>query len=397
MAASSSRLAILALSLTYALYFGQLGVINPYLGVFLDGRGFTSAEIGELFAVITLARIIGPSLWAGVADRSGKILFILRLGSALTVLSFIGVFWAYSFWTLTLVMGLMMMFWTAVLPQLEVLTLQTIEGDSKRYGRIRLWGSIGFIVLTVIVGKALDFFSTDAPIYASMLVLIGLFISSLALTQPQNTVSKASASLRIMPFLRDRVALLFLLSNGLLQLSFGAYYGFFALYMRDLGYSGMQTGLLIALGVVVEVGIFLVAQRLIARFGVWRLMVFCLLATGARWLALGTLADIFWLVFFSQFIHALSFGLNHSTSMHFIHHYFPPQIQGRIQAAYVSLAFGLGGAIGNYVSGRLWDQGTGATLTFAVAAACATVGGLVLLLVSPRQMAGKVDIPAAKA
>ena len=101
MAASSSRFAIIALGLTYALYFGQLGVITPYLGVFLDGRGFTSVEIGELFAVITLARIIGPSLWAGVADRTGKILFILRLGSGLTVLSFIGVFWAYSFWYLT--------------------------------------------------------------------------------------------------------------------------------------------------------------------------------------------------------------------------------------------------------------------------------------------------------
>lgn len=386
MAAYSSRFAIIALSLTYALYFGQLGVITPYLGVFLDGRGFSSAEIGELFAVITLARIAGPSIWAGVADRTGKILFILRLGSGLTVLSFIGVFWAYSFWFLTLVMGLMMMFWTAVLPQLEVLTLQTIEGDSKRYGRIRLWGSIGFIVLTVLVGKALDFFSTDAPIYASMLVLIGLFASSMALTQPQNTKLEASVAIRIRPFLTDKVALLFLVSNGLLQLSFGAYYGFFALYMRDLGYSGMQTGLLIALGVTVEVGIFLVAQRLIARFGVWRLMVFCLLATGLRWLLLGTLAEFFWLVFFSQFIHALSFGLNHSTSMHFIHHYFPAQIHGRIQAAYISLAFGLGGAIGNYLAGQLWQQGEGAMLTFSAAGACAAVGGVILLLISPTQM-----------
>ncbi|NVJ64153.1 MAG: MFS transporter, partial [Flavobacteriaceae bacterium] len=141
-----------------------------------------------------------------------------------------------------------------------------------------------------------------------------------------------------------------------------------------------------ALGVAVEVGIFLVAQRLIARFGVWRLMVFCLLATGLRWLVLGTLADMFWLVFFSQFIHALSFGLNHSTSMHFIHHYFPSQIHGRLQAAYISLAFGLGGAIGNYAAGLLWQQGEGAMLTFSAAGACAAVGGMALLLISPKQM-----------
>ncbi|TPV61829.1 MFS transporter [Aestuariibacter sp. GS-14] len=381
-----NRFTVVALSLTYALYFGQLGVINPYLGVFLDGRGFTSSEIGELFAVITLARIIGPSLWAGIADRTGKILLILRLGCALTVMSFIGVFWAYSFWYLTLTMGLMMMFWTAVLPQLEVLTLHTVEGDSKRYGRVRLWGSVGFIVLTVLVGQGLDFFATETPIYASMLVLSALFISTLALQQPgtmqRNTTQKGS----IWRFLRHRVVMIFLLVNGLLQVSFGAYYGFFALYMRDLGYSGMETGLLIALGVVVEVGIFLIAQRLITRFGVWRLLMLCLLATGLRWWVLGTFADYFWLVFFSQFIHALSFGLNHSSSMQFIHHYFPSYIHGRIQAAYIGLAFGLGGALGNFAAGHLWKQGSGAFVTFTCASMCAIAGGLLLLLLKPEQM-----------
>ena len=381
-----NRFTVVALSLTYALYFGQLGVITPYLGVFLDGRGFTSAEIGELFAVITLARIIGPSLWAGIADKTGKILFILRLGCALTVFSFIGVFWAFSFWYLTLTMGLMMMFWTAVWPQLEVLTLHTVDGDSKRYGRVRLWGSVGFIVLTVLVGQALDFFSTETPIYASMLVLSALFVSTLALRQPDTMQRNHSQSGSIWGYLRNKVVIVFLIVNGLLQVSFGAYYGFFALYMRDLGYTGMETGLLIALGVLVEVGIFLIAQKLIARFGVWRLLMLCLLATGLRWWVLGTLAEHFWLVFFSQFIHALSFGLNHSTSMQFIHHYFPSHIHGRIQAAYIGLAFGLGGAIGNYAAGQIWQQGSGAFETFAAASVCAVAGGLLLLLIKPAQM-----------
>lgn len=381
-----TRYTLITLSITYALYFAQLGVVTPYLGVFLDGRGFSSAEIGELFAVITLARILGPSLWAGLADRSGKVLLIMRIGCALTVLSFAGVFWAYSFWFLTLTMGLMMMFWTAVLPQLEVLTLNSVVGDSKKYGRIRLWGSVGFIALTVIVGKALDYYSTDVPIYIAMMVLVGLFLSTLLLSQPPGLVKPQRSPLPIARFLRDRVVIIFMISNGLLQLSFGAYYGFFALYMRDLGYSGMETGLLIALGVVVEVGVFLIAQQLIARFGVWLLLVICLLATGGRWLVLGTHAEYFWIVFFSQFIHALSFGLHHSTAMHFIHHYFPSQIHGRMQAVYISLAFGLGGAIGNYLAGLLWDQSEGATETFAFAALCAVLGGALLFLVTPRQM-----------
>jgi len=115
-------------------------------------------------------------------------------------------------------------------------------------------------------------------------------------------------------------------------------------------------------------------------------LVVCLLATGLRWVVLGSLADLFWLAFFSQFIHALSFGLNHSASMHFIHHYFPPQIQSRIQAAYISLAFGLGGAMGNYAAGLLWQQGAGATLTFTAAGACAAAGGVLLFMITPKQM-----------
>ena len=122
------------LSFTYFLYFAQLGVLVPYLGIFLDGRGFTSAQIGELFALITLARILGPTLWAGIADKSGKVLRVMQLGALLTALSFFGVFWAYGFWWLTLAMGLTMMFWTAVLPQLEVITLSKATSEQFDYG-----------------------------------------------------------------------------------------------------------------------------------------------------------------------------------------------------------------------------------------------------------------------
>ena len=136
--AKSSKTALFILAMTYWLYFGQLGVLVPYLGIFLDGRGFSSAEIGELFAVITLARILGPGLWAGVADKTGNAIGVMRLGCFLTVLTFSSVFYFTSFWGLTLAFGLMMMFWTAVLPQLEVITMNTVAKTKATYGQIRL-------------------------------------------------------------------------------------------------------------------------------------------------------------------------------------------------------------------------------------------------------------------
>ena len=345
-----SRTNLILLAITYWLYFGQLGVLTPYLGIFLDGRGFSSADIGELWAVITLSRIVGPSLWASVADKTGKAVNVVRLGCLLSVLCFSTVFWVHSFWGLTLVFGLMMMFWTAVLPQLEVITIQSVKPTKISYGQIRLWGSIGFIVLTVSVGKALDIFTSEAPVYASLFVLTGLFIASLFIRQPEKVPSKEEETGTLWQIAKNRTFLLFLAAAALLQVSFGAYYGFFALYMRDLEYSGQQTGLLIAIGVVAEIGIFLVARRLISRFGVWQLLLACLVLTAMRWYALAAWAQ-----------------------------FFPARFQSRGQALYVSIAFGIGGALGNYVAGQLWDQGVHAYETFAFAAGAAFIGALCLI------------------
>ncbi|MBT0584824.1 MFS transporter [Alteromonas oceanisediminis] len=367
------------LSLTYFLYFAQLGVLIPYLGIFLDGRGFSSSQIGELFALITFARIFGPSLWASLADRSGKVLLVLRLGCLFTVLSFVGVFWAQQFWWLTLCFGLMMMFWTAVLPQLEVVTLRQTEYFQHSYGNVRLWGSIGFIVLTVLTGHLIDIHGSEVPVVVSTLVLAGLFLSTLLIA---DKVPKSQSAERVKGqwhrALR-RTFILFIVSATLLQVSFGVYYGFFALYMRDLGYSGQTTGIMIALGVVAEVIIFMLASRLIARVGVkWLLIVSCVF-TGARWQLLGAFGDDLWLVALAQLIHAFSFGLTHAASVHFIFRYFDKRFQSRAQAIYISVAFGFGGALGNWFAGHLWQDGAGAQLSFTMAAGVAVIAGLVLL------------------
>ncbi|MEC8377246.1 MAG: MFS transporter, partial [Pseudomonadota bacterium] len=291
---------LIVLAITYWLYFGQLGVLVPYLGIFLDGRGFSSADIGELFAVITLARILGPGLWAGVADKTGNAIGVMRLGCLLTVVTFSSVFYFSSFWGLTLSFGLMMMFWTAVLPQLEVITMNTVAKTSATYGQIRLWGSVGFICLTVMVGKALDLFSTESPVYVSVGVLAMLFVSTLFINAPAEKASQENAVGSIWKFAKQRPFAVFIFASACLQISFGAFYGFFALYMRDLGYSGQQTGVFIALGVLAEVGIFLIARQLIDKFGVWNLLFASLLLTSMRWYLMAAFADYFVVIIISQ-------------------------------------------------------------------------------------------------
>mgnify|MGYP003648624111 CR=1 FL=1 len=377
---------LLLLAFTYLCYFGQIGVLIPYLGVFLDARGFSSADIGQLTAFITLSRIVGPYLWAIVADKSGKNLRTLQLGCLLSLITLSFVLLVDSFWGLTLAIGLMMMFSTAILPQIEVLTMSCVQGNSTRYGRIRLWGSIGYIVLTIFTGMMIDVFSTEAPVIITLAVLSLLFFVLLFLLEPQNNLVRQQSQQSIWYKLKTPVFVSFLLSALLLQLSFGPYYGFFALYARDLGYSGQATGWLIAVGVMVEVGIFVIAGSVIKRCGVKWILITCMSLTAIRWALLAAFAHNVYLLVISQMLHAFSFGMTHAASIHFIHQYFGKIFQSRGQAIYISVAFGIGGAMGNFVAGHLWSQGQGAELTFWLASIAAFCGALCLLPIASKHL-----------
>ncbi|WP_133470936.1 MFS transporter [Paraglaciecola marina] len=381
---SSGNLILLAF--TYLFYFGQFGVFIPYLGVFLDGRGFSSKEIGELFALITFARIAGPNLWAAIADSTGKSLRLLQLGALLTLSMFTLAFWVDGFWYLTISFSLMMMFWTAILPQVEVLTLNCVRANPVRYGYIRLWGSIGYILLTIFTGKMIDIFSSEAPLVVGVVVLSSLFMVTLFLIEPKRDVNTAKDEVSIWRKVRQPVFHGFIASAILLQLSFGPYYGFFALYMRDLGYSGQATGWLVGLGVAAEVLIFLKAGKLINRFGVKWVLLTSILFTSLRWYLLATVAASPIFLVAAQCLHAFSFGLAHAASMHFIHHYFGLKDQSQGQAIYISFAFGIGGAAGGYFSGSLWNQGAGAELSFTLAAISALVAACCLLPICSKRM-----------
>ncbi|MCC2616746.1 MFS transporter [Aestuariibacter halophilus] len=372
------------ISTTYLFYYGILGVLVPYLGIFLDGRGFSSQQIGEIFALITLARILGPNLWAGLADSSGKGLSILRLGCALSLISFLGLYLVDGYWPITLCLGLMMMFWTAILPQLEVYTLNQVDSDPERYNRIRLWGSVGFIVLTITTGWVYDWLGSEAPVHVSVWVLSGLLVAALCLPAQPPSVSAAAGAeggwrrALAIPFV------VFIAATALLQMSFGPFYGFFSLYLRDLGYDGETTGYLLALGVVAEIVVFVFAGRLIAKGGIKACMAISVLLTALRWSMLAWYADIAVVLIISQLLHAFSFGLTHAASVAFIRHYFPRHFQSRGQALYVSLGFGAGGALGNYLAGVFWQQGSGATLAFTLAALAAGLSA-VLIVCLPRR------------
>jgi PPP family 3-phenylpropionic acid transporter len=203
------------LSSSYFWYFAILGLIIPFLPVFLDAKSFSSIEIGEILAIITATKIIGPTFWAFAADKSGKQLAIIRSGALLALLSFSLLFWLNGYWPV-FCLAIFSLFWTAVLPQLEVLTLNSIRRSAKIYARIRLWGSIGFIFLAVIAGDLIERYSADAFTYLGVMVLAGLFLSSMKLTPAKKTKNPVQQVEKISDKIFSRSFIFFFLA-GLIQ------------------------------------------------------------------------------------------------------------------------------------------------------------------------------------
>jgi PPP family 3-phenylpropionic acid transporter len=167
----------------------------------------------------------------------------------------------------------------------------------------------------------------------------------------------------------------------LLQMSVGPFYGFFVLYLKQVGYSETIAGLLVALGVLAEIVIFFYSSRLIRQYGIRVLLVVSILLTAIRWLLLAFGVEQVSLLIISQLLHAFTFGLVHAASIHFIHRHFNVSHRSTGQALYASVSFGVGGALGTWISGMIWGDGSQIMWVWVFAAGCAFLSMLAVLMI----------------
>ncbi|MDQ7015220.1 MAG: MFS transporter [Gammaproteobacteria bacterium] len=372
---TSSDLPYWKLSSFYLFYFSTLGALIPYWGLYLQSLGFSAAEIGELIAILALTKLIAPNIWGWVADYTGKGMWVVRITSLLALLSFSLLLWVQNYLALALVMALFSFFWNASLPQFEAVTFSHLGKNSHAYGRIRLWGSLGFIFLVVLLGPLLDRFGVETLPWIVLWLFVLLWLSSLLVPEaPASDHSSSVASL--WSVLKQPKVVALLLACFLLQASHGPYYVFYSIYLEQASYSKTVIGLLWALGVVAEIGVFLWASQLLRRFHLGKLLALSLFLTALRWLLIAYFVEVQVVLLFAQLLHAASFGLYHLVAISFIHRFFVGRHQGRGQAIYASVSFGAGGAVGSYFAGQFW-QPWGAELTFLVAGGVALLAALV--------------------
>ena len=359
------------LSSFYLFYFASLGALLPYWSLYLQQRGFTALEIGELMAVLMATRIVAPNLWGWLGGRTGRRMTVVRLGALLAILSFGGVFLTRGYWELALVMFAFSFFWNAVLPQFETNTLVHLGEQHHRYSQIRLWGSIGFILAVVGLGALFDV--TGPALLPVVLLCMFAAIWAASLTVPESGMARTTGGERpIGQVLRRPDVVALLVACLLMQASHGPYYTFFTIYMEDHGYTRTAIGQMWAIGVVAEVGLFLVMHRLLPRFGARGLLLASFALASLRWALTGLFPEVLWIVLPAQALHAASFGIYHAAAIALFHRHFAGRNHGRGQALYSSVTFGVGGALGAWYSGVLWDS-AGPVVAFLSAAALAGV------------------------
>ena len=259
------------LSSFYFSYFALLGAIIPFWTLYLSDLGFDPLEIGALAAIMMGTKIVSPYLLGWLADKSRRPMRVIRWSAFLSFVFFLGIFLSSGFYYVAVIIASFTFFWNAIIGQFESVTLTQLGKHYSQYGKVRAWGSIGFIVAVLILGWL---FNTIAirylPVFMAVL-LFSIWLCSL-LVKDQNheqiTAHDKESTEGLFDILKRPAVIGFFAACFLLQLSHGPYYTFYSLYLIDNGYSKLIIGLLWGAGVIAELLLFLVMSRILRRFTV---------------------------------------------------------------------------------------------------------------------------------
>lgn len=358
----------------YFAYYAALGAFTPYWSLYLQSQGMGMAAISVLMSLWYATRIVAPSAWTTLAARSPRPIRWLHIGCVLTAASFAAFLLPWKFAGLFAAMCAFCFFYNAVMPQFESITQSHLHGRTDLYGLIRVWGSIGFIAVVAGYGVLIDRLGAASLPWLMLPLFLGLLASAFCnryAEPPAMAAHGDDAGFR--ERLRRPETIAFFVAAFLIQVSFGPYYTFFSIYLGEHGYAPTMQGVLWSVGVLVEIGLLFLSQRIFRRWGARRLLVFSLGVTVLRWWATAAWPDSLPVMVLAQTTHAFSFAAFFAAAMLLLAEYFPGRHNGHGQGVFYGLSSGVGGVIGALLAGQLWRFGGQAAFAvsgFIALAAC---------------------------
>ena len=332
------------LSAFYFFYFAAVGVYIIFLPKVLNDIGYLPKDIGIIFALAPLMRFLTPFLFLKHLKINQQLFkFILIIAIVSSSCFYLTIYNFYYFMINNAILGICL---SILLPYIEVISLK--ELGKERYGKARLFGSIGFMLIGLILAKFLTVPEIALHYYLVATLLTALF-SYLLL--PYGTVANNSIS-----HIKEKFSIFkywpFWVSLFLMQVRFGGFYNFFTIYETSNGISLEVTSYLWSFGVICEI-IMLYFQGNILKYNLLSIIKFSIFITAIRWLLLFLFPDNLTIAFLSQSIHAFSFGLYHSAVIIYLYSLY--NNKQLAQQFMFGIAYGLGGFIGSLIAG--WTYG----------------------------------------
>jgi PPP family 3-phenylpropionic acid transporter len=370
------------LRLFYFLYYGNVGTMLPYFAAYLRGRGFSGEQIG---LVQMLPSLLAPAVaiaWATFADHRSTPQRGLRVASGWAAMAVLLLPLARSPWQVGAVVVLMALGDRAVVPLADSITLEWCRRNpAVSYARIRLFGSLGFIVLSLAVGRALTL-RADRPGDLLVPIAVALCVAGYALAArgapPPGHVPSRPAARDMLGLARDRRLHLLLAASAVHWAACAPFHLFFGVFVRDLGLPSDVTGIGMGLGVLAEIGALLAFPRLERRLPLRALFAVAFLGSALRW---GLLAGARGAPAIAalQLLHGLTFGLFWGAAMKALADVVPAPLRATGQAVFTAVVFGGGNALGYALSGVGYDRLGGVAPLFGFAAAAELVSLAVVL------------------
>lgn len=343
----------LRISFFYGAFFAMSGIHLPFWPIWLSAQGIGAGELGLLLGVAAWARVLASPLVGNLADLSGerrRPAIWCAWASLLVAAQFL---WAESFWPFLLLSILFGLVWSPILPFGESLALAGARLGQFDYGRVRVWGSVSFMLVNLAAGLAL---TGRPPELILPLVLAGIAACLLAchlLPGQRLPPARRERGQPVGRLLAEPRFVLFILAVGLAGASHAGYYAFSAIEWRRIGLESWLIGLLWAEGVLAEIAVFVLAPQLLRRFAPLTLLLVGALAGLVRW-PLMALCETLLTLFLLQGLHALTFAASHLGAMQFLARAVPPALSASAQSLYSSVVAGILMGLALLLAGHLY-------------------------------------------
>ena len=369
----------------FFLYFAYVGLVSPYASLFFLDKGFSVIEIAALMSMLQITRIVGPFSWGWLSDFLSNRIGIIRFCACLASVVFLCIYFLQSYVGFFIWMFVLHTILSSLMPLGESATIHALYKDNsfdKRYGRLRLWGSIGFIAMVLLAGELFQRRGIELYPIVGTIVLIALAVMTFCLHEPKMERHKmVKGELMVVLFNPD--VRWFLASGFFMIFAHAALYVFYSLYLSDLGYDKFQIGLFWALGVFAEVVFFYFQSKVLTRLDA-EVVLQAAFGIGVIRFALIAFLPITSVLIAAQIMHAGTFAAHHSAATKLLQRWFTGPLQARGQALMATISYGLGGTLGGLCAGWIWEASQPRDVFVMSAFACG-LAGMAIQKLKPRR------------